>query len=62
MIIMLGKTFIYSIVTAAIMAGGGHVPRINVEATVEKARPLFQKDTLTMCVMGDLMMHSKQLA
>lgn len=61
MIIMLGKTFIYSIVTAAIMAGGGHVPRINVEATIEKARPLFQKDTLTMCVMGDLMMHSKQL-
>ncbi len=30
--------------------------------SVSKVKPLFKQDTLTICFMGDMMMHSQQLA
>ena len=32
-----------------------------IRTRLEKARPLFRQDTLTVCFMGDIMMHTKQL-
>ena len=32
-----------------------------IRTRLEKARPLFRQDTLTICFMGDIMMHTKQI-
>ena len=55
------KTFISSLVAASIMSAGGGVPEIAVPKEFEKARPLYRKDTVTICVMGDMMMHTAQI-
>ncbi len=34
---------------------------LEIRTEPQKARPLFRRDTLTLCFMGDVMMHAKQL-
>lgn len=55
------RTFISSIVAASIMSAGGSAPEIAVPKEIERAKPLYKKDTVTMCVMGDMMMHTAQI-
>lgn len=38
-----------------------YAQEIKVRAKLEQVPPLFRQDTLTVCFMGDMMMHSKQL-
>ena len=56
------RTIIYVITAAvALMANA-----VNVSAqfavSISKAKPLYRKDTVTICTMGDMMMHTAQIA
>ena len=38
-----------------------YAQELNIRHRLEKARPIFRQDTLTVCFLGDIMMHTKQL-
>lgn len=38
-----------------------HAQEIKVRKRLDEVPPLFRQDTLTLCFMGDMMMHAKQL-
>ncbi len=39
----------------------GEMASAQIRQTFSKARPLYQEDTVTICVMGDMMMHTAQV-
>lgn len=38
-----------------------HAQELDTRFEIKKVSPLFQKDTLSLCFMGDIMMHTKQI-
>ena len=55
------RPLISLMVTATILPGSGDVPCVNIPENIEKAKPLYSRDTLSICVLGDMMMHTAQL-
>ena len=61
-----GDNFISKVIFAAIFLCGIcgnfiHAQEIRVSPDLGKVPPLFRQDTLTLCFMGDMMMHARQL-
>ena len=61
-----GRNFISTVVSAVIFLSGIcgadiHAQNSEIRTTLEKAQPLFSQDTITLCFMGDMMMHAKQI-
>lgn len=57
------RRIIICIISAAValMAGAATVSA-QFTLNISKAKPLYRKDTVTICVMGDMMMHTAQIA
>ena len=58
--------FISKVIFAAIFLFGicgnlVHAQEIKVRTRLDEVPPLFRQDTLTLCFMGDMMMHTNQL-
>lgn len=54
-------TLISMFFIAAAMLTAGKVASAQIRHDMSKAQPLYQKDTVTICVMGDMMMHTAQI-
>ena len=55
------KAVIYLFYTAfALLTGAGNL-HAQLITKISKARPLYSKDTVSICVMGDMMMHTAQI-
>lgn len=59
--IMKRRTSIYlGYIAAAILAVAGEA-FAQIRTEISRARPLYNRDTITICVMGDMMMHAAQI-
>ena len=60
------KKFISNLILAVIFLSGTYgnsicAQEVATSGKLEKPAPLFRQDTLTICFMGDMMMHAQQL-
>lgn len=57
------RRIIIRVISAAValMASAANVSA-QFTVNISKAKPLYRKDTVTICIMGDMMMHTAQIA
>ena len=55
------QTIISIFAVAVTMMAGIEMMSAQIRHTLSKASPLYRKDTVTICVMGDMMMHTAQI-
>lgn len=55
------QTIISILAVTAAMLAWAEMSTAQIRHVLSKARSLYQKDTVTICVMGDMMMHSAQI-
>ena len=58
---MQGKIIIQALLASVLALSGAFSASAQFIYRPETARPLYSQDTLTICVMGDMMMHSAQI-
>ncbi len=59
--IMNRKAFILLLSVAVVISAAATDVFAQIRTTLSKARPLYGRDTVTICVMGDMMMHTAQI-
>ena len=55
------KHIITALTVSVLSLSGADDANAQFKYTPQAARPLFQRDTLTICIMGDMMMHTAQI-
>ena len=59
--IMRRRIFIYIMLVTVLTSASVGAALAQIRTIMSKAMPLYERDTVTICVMGDMMMHAAQI-